>query len=766
MKMASNSTIKRMQAVVAAYSPMSAIWHGGHLWPVLMLVFCVLAMAAAVLPALAVVRAPAVLMFVFVAPGAALTRLVESVRGFMALVTSITVSLALATLVAAAFLYSGNWVTLDILLILVLFTLTATAIRAYTDARQTAVAPLALRGPLVVPTRVEIKTVAGWFVPFVVAAVLWLTSLDDIDPRAMGDLGLLSVLPVGFYLALLIAVVTAGVLAATQRHRAWVFLAYVVLVIVIIHATPTLAYGTLRYSWAWKHVGLVDFIIRNGHVDPDSARFAAYHNWPGFFILNAFIVQASGLPSALTIAPWGQVFFQLMNVACLTVIYRLLTRDERAVQFGVLIFTLTNWVGQDYYSPQALAYLMHLVILAGCLKWFRYASPPALHFGRLPARINGALRHVQRILDSAWISEARHDAPLPTSIERATVIIMILFSAMVMSHQLTPFMTIATIGVLFLARQLKALDLLVLMSVITVAWISYGATAYMVPVIEDLAETFGRVSGNIRLINLTIASLGQQVVAIAGRALTVLTYLLAAAGAFRLARANNWQVSALAVFFAPILLLVANSYGGEMIFRVYLFSLPAAAFMMTGLIFAAPGAGRALRQAVASAGLCVMLGASFLFPYYGKDRQYYFTPNEIAAANYIFDHAPRGSLIVAASMNYPGLFRNIEHYTHVPIDREPRETQIRIVRDPVTTLARWLGNKKYAAAYLIFTRSQNAEIEMVGKLPPGATVDDIEAVISASPQFKVVFANADAKVYQLASASSEPAQQLAVGHEK
>lgn len=766
MKMASTSAIRRLQSAVMGNSDSGGIWHASHFWPVLLLVFCVLAMAAAVTPGWAAVRAPVVLLFLFVVPGLALTRLVESVQGLMAVVMSITLSLAAATLVAAALLFMGNWVPLDILLILVLMTLAATAVRAYRDAQRAADRPTALLASPIDLPRVEIKAVAGWFAPFVIAAALWMTSLDDIDPRAMGDLGLLSVLPASVYVALLITVVTACALVATQKQPAWIFFAYLALLIVIIHATPALAYGTLRYSWAWKHVGLVDFIIRNGHVDPTSARFAAYHNWPGFFILNAFIVQASGLQSAVTIAPWGQVFFQLMNVACLTVIYRLLTRDERAVQLGVLIFILTNWVGQDYYSPQAFAYLLHLVILAASLVWFRHATPPAMDPGRSPALISGLLRRVQQVLDSAWKGEARHSAPMAASIERITFMIMILFSAMVMSHQLTPFMTIATIGVLFVARQVKALDLLVLMGAITVAWISYGATAYMVPVIEDIAESLGRVSGNIRLINLTIASLGQQVVAVVGRALTVLTYLLAAAGAVSRARGNNWQVSALAALVAPILLLAANSYGGEMIFRVYLFSLPASALMITGLIYAAPGTGRRLKQAVASAGLCVLLGASFLFPYYGKERQYYFTPDEIAAANYLFDHAPRGSLIVSASMNYPGLFRNIEYYVHVPIDREPLESQIRIVRDPVTTLARWLGNSKYASAYLIITRSQNAEIEMVGKLPPGATVDEVEAVIAASPQFKVVFANADARVYQLASASEKPERQLGLDREK
>jgi len=37
--------------------------------------------------------------------------------------------------------------------------------------------------------------------------------------------------------------------------------------IAILHATPSLLYGTLRYSWAWKHVGVVDFFMRHAGGD-------------------------------------------------------------------------------------------------------------------------------------------------------------------------------------------------------------------------------------------------------------------------------------------------------------------------------------------------------------------------------------------------------------------------------------------------------------------------------------------------------------------
>ena len=42
---------------------------------------------------------------------------------------------------------------------------------------------------------------------------------------------------------------------------------HVVALVAILHATPSILYGTLRYAWAYKHVGIVDYIQRHGdHV--------------------------------------------------------------------------------------------------------------------------------------------------------------------------------------------------------------------------------------------------------------------------------------------------------------------------------------------------------------------------------------------------------------------------------------------------------------------------------------------------------------------
>ena len=93
----------------------------------------------------------------------------------------------------------------------------------------------------------------------VAAVIAWLWSLIGVDLRAMTDVGLLSVLPPSFFVAL--TLLTVGFLFVIEyraEHRILVG-AYLVLFAAMVHATPALLYGTVRYSWSYKHLGVVEF---------------------------------------------------------------------------------------------------------------------------------------------------------------------------------------------------------------------------------------------------------------------------------------------------------------------------------------------------------------------------------------------------------------------------------------------------------------------------------------------------------------------------
>jgi hypothetical protein len=213
-------------------------------------------------------------------------------------------------------------------------------------------------------------------IPLCGAIGLWASALPVIHVRDMTDLGLLSVFPLSIYIAL--GLLTIGFCLVVQRPQTpvWLLACYMIALVVIIHGTPHLLYGTLRYSWAWKHIGIVDYIQRHGMVNPEIAALHVYHNWPGFFALNAVLTEVAGFDSALAYAGWAPAFFNLLTGSALLLVLTTFTSERRLIGFSLWIFFLSNWIGQDYFSPQAFSYFLSAHGL--CLnKWLPTAARPA-----------------------------------------------------------------------------------------------------------------------------------------------------------------------------------------------------------------------------------------------------------------------------------------------------------------------------------------------------------------------------------------------------
>jgi hypothetical protein len=333
-------------------------------------------------------------------------------------------------------------------------------------------------------------------------------------------------------------------------------------------------------------------------------------------------------------------------------------------------------------------------------------------------------------------------------------VVIALFTVVVPSHQLTPVMTTLAVAVLVLFRRCRARYLPVLMAVLTTIWAVYVATTFVQGnlywIIQSIARPFDNLDSNF--IDLSRASAGQRFIAMVDRVLTGSVGLLAALGFARRLRHGYRDLPALLLLLAPFPMLVANSYGGEMVFRIYFFMLPFAAFFAAALVFPSPEAGASpgapalvlLVSAGLLAGLCVA--------YYGKDRMYHFTENEIAAAEYLNATAGAGSLWIDGTWNWPVNYRGYELHDYRSLVSLPKPARAALAERPVDVVEQ-LGRGS-AEAYLIITRSQKADVDMTGVLPAG-TLDRVEQAMLQA-RIPVVFANQDATIFALRS-PSQPA---------
>ncbi|MGW9036846.1 glycosyltransferase, partial [Streptomyces sp. NPDC055721] len=417
--------------------------------------------------------------------------------------------------------------------------------------------PPAPTRPRSAPARSDTARLWAARITLPVSVALWLLSLRSVPLDGMRDLGLLQVLPPLFWVAA--ALLTLGfclALSDRRTHNAWLT-GYVLALIALLHATPTLLYPTLRYSWAWKHLAVIDAMTRHGGEVPNADRFTVYNEWPGFFQLNAMFLRATGLDSAVGYAAWTPAFANALLLAPLLLLYRCVTRDRRLVWGAVWIFYSCSWVGQDYFAPQAFVFLLFLTVIA-------------LVFRQLP---RSALPRPDPRRRDGW----------PPGLLAGVVVIV---AAIVVSHPLTPLLLISALLLLSLPRRNRRVTLPVLAAsvVLTALWDTTVARAYLSDNITTLVKSTLQPDRNVTagLAALGDAAPGQILLSWVDRGLSAAVILLAVACLLVRPWTRRTGLPLLAV--APLPLLALNAYGGEMLFRAYLFALPAAAFLVAALL--------------------------------------------------------------------------------------------------------------------------------------------------------------------------------------
>lgn len=576
------------------------------------------------------------------------------------------------------------------------------------------------------------------------AFALWVVSLYLTDPAGVDDYGLFSVMPSTIWVAY--AAVGAGFALSLRRGvcETRIPLLHIAMLVLLLHGTPAIVYDTLRYAWAWKHVGVVDYVQRHGQIDPTAPFLAAYSNWPGLFVVSAAIANLFDIkPIQLAnIARFSPPVLNLLYILVLPLIYRRFTADPRLVWGAVWLFAVGNWIGQDYYSPQGVAFLFYLMLIALCVGPLRiehsWGDPDGRGLAGLAGRYFALVSRGQPLMTLGVTPHMR---------VAASVLAMVLIAAIVATHPLTPMVVMVALGGLWFLGQLS-LGYLVFAVLVEAAWLLFYADGYMATVLPELVQRFGDTSTEIseRLVDTSIVSPGQVVVSWASRALTGIIALAAMLGGLRRLVAGFRDGPAVVLTLAPAFLLVATSYGGEIAFRVYLFALPFLAFFAAALFFPWSGTQRDAIARYALGMLGAVLSVAFVLANNGKDRQYSFTQAEVEASQWLFANAPAGSILVEGAPNYPQQFMNYENFTYVPISTESKQSIAAILADPAAELSGWLRGRPPGTAFVIITRSQKAYIDDLGVMPKGS-LDAIETALRASARFRLVRATADASVF-------------------
>lgn len=593
---------------------------------------------------------------------------------------------------------------------------------------------------LVVDQRFAIVVGLAGFTAF--AVVGWVAVVSPLDFRQMTDVGLVSILPPAAY-ALLTVLAAAFAAALRMRPLSEPLLALQLAALVfMLYGAPALFEEMPRFVTAWLHVGFADAIAETGQLFAfRDARF----DWPTFFVGSAFVADAAGMDNLLPILAWVPVVQVILYLVPLYLIYRSATGDLRLVWLGLWIFAMTNWVGQDYFSPQGMNVLLMLTILAVLLTWFRRAPSGPTWQSRLQGRIPflGSLGR-RLIVDPNASIEDGPEARLTDRQQIGLVAIVgLLYGFSVASHQLTPFAIMGGVIALVVFGRLRPRSLVVIMAVLVTAWITFMASTFLAGHLAGLLEEVGS-PGDFAQANVAkrlVGSDGHLFVIQARLLFTLGIWAIAFLGGLRRLLAGRLDLSLGLLAAAPFSLIMLQGYGGEMLLRIFLFSLPFMAFFMAAAVFPTPRPSSwalSLIIVIASVGLF----GGFIVSRYGNEKV-----DTVSAAEF-------EAIEVAAALTEPGdTLASVNHA--VPLGyRDWHETRIgslssRIPLDQIGLMISVLPEaiSDGQSGYLIITRGNAALAELFGGVD-AEEWDRLMRIAEGRTELEPVFRNRDATIYK------------------
>ena len=364
--------------------------------------------------------------------------------------------------------------------------------------------------------------------------------------------------------------------------------------------------------------------------------------------------------------------------------------------------------------------------------------------------------------------------------------ILLLYFVLTFTHELSPYIVAVQLLVLAAARPLRPRWLPLAMLAI--------AVAYLLPRLSFVNSHYGLLSslgsffGNVAPPSASPTSgatpsvpASQLLIQHCADLLSVIMWLLALVGAWRLRHSGRIVLALLVLTYSPVLVLFGQAYGNEGILRVYLFSLPwaaalAAAAVEPGLLSrkmvprlrAATGSldfawiKPALRWLRAPVALWIVI-ALFFVAFYGDDAFDTFPQTEVNALLAFQQYARLGPVYVAED-NVPAADTDRYYLLQVSSIFGSRNGTPLVqkatpgIASVIATNSKTLTQGK-APAYVVIAPSMVAYNAAYGQVPPDSFTI-LQESLARSREWKLIVNQDGTLIYELppgAGSSSKPA---------
>jgi hypothetical protein len=634
------------------------------------------------------VQLPLALAFAAWVPGSAFAAWMPSLSHAERRGVSVTLSLAATVLGSTGLVWLGWWH--PGVLFVVLGTLSCAAL-LLSPSRSIAPTTPSERLPAPVAALFGVSAVAG-------LVTLW--QLSDHDHIA-GRWGLVADLPVAWFIA--VAALVVGAAVAFRAGSRVGMAGGAALLVVLLHAPAVFAYAVPRFPWTYKHLAVTDFLLDHGRLQ---SGVDIYHNWPGFFSGAGFVLDLGGVREPLTLLRWWPLLIGLAAVAVLRFFFGALTDEPRVLWGAVTLFVVANWFGQDYFAPQSVAFLLGFGTLALLLRTSASAERAAFVVGKRERQV------------AAFAGIAS-------------------FTAVVVTHQLSPYLLLPGITVACLLGAIRPRWLFVVCAAITLlyllprlGWVdSHGGIGQssLGDNVRTPSSALAGEAGSVRV------SAWASRLLTGGLALGSIPYLL------RLRRDRWWTIFLVGNVVGPVCALAFQAYGNEGLLRSALFVTPWLAFAMAAGLATGPWSrpeGR--HRAWVWAGALVAGVALFVTATWALDARYRVDPAEVRLVRVFERSAPRGSLLAEIGPAHLPM-RLTSRYTQFTFHSE---APLRTTRDVDLVLARMEAvAARVSRRQLVYVASSASADRLAPLVGYGASADyaELRGRLRTSGRWTVIF---------------------------
>ncbi len=298
------------------------------------------------------------------------------------------------------------------------------------------------------------------YIFFVIISIIFLFySIWQIKPVVVDIndfLGLLSHLTLAYWIGYVLVILFSIRLYLDKKikHDS-IYLIYLIVIGLFLFGVPIFAEDNARFPWSYYPAGEVRTVLETKYVDSESNYpLITYRSWPAVHLISASILSLTDIKidNLLRYMPLFWVFSVILITFSIGKRLRLLSSQSFLASFLILA---SLWTGLYYYGPQSLAYLLYLLLFM-----FIVVFSKSNH--------------------NTFLAEAHKDENINFIKDKIinTILIFMAFTALVITHILTPIAVISsfifssTIIQMFRKKRTK---FIIVLLILFIAWYVYLA---------------------------------------------------------------------------------------------------------------------------------------------------------------------------------------------------------------------------------------------------------------------------------------------------